>query len=410
MEGDKMEQRSLRVVETNKTFFNKISNTISKILVPTRLGLNNMLISIKRNSLIKAYANYVVMQDSNDEAKKESASEKYEDAYSLYLEIIDKNIMESLYKKVKNGIASNFEKEALAKYYFVVSLKDKHYLEYKYKKQEYLLQIDYETAINMKKENHLKTYKEFYVSKMDSLYKGLLKNYSIELTDNIRKEVSSDKTYEKIYGALETYISEILPIKISLNDENKKYQEDYEKYEEVSLGKLNEQEKIIKNMVLIGISRKFFTHSLPLGATEACYIYLIKEMREIICKENNKEKRKKAYNNLIRIIEDYNLKLLSTKVYWNNPNEKAEYKVFWDKYKELDKLDDEEEKQKQKLIIFLKEDIKKLYINKNKYKKIIKLHKEYLVELGAMRVLKNSCKTRDEELKGKILAMKKHTA
>ena len=53
-----MEQRSLRVVETNKTFFAKITNTISKILIPTRIGINGIMISMKRNSLIKAYQTY----------------------------------------------------------------------------------------------------------------------------------------------------------------------------------------------------------------------------------------------------------------------------------------------------------------------------------------------------------------
>ena len=390
-----MEQRSLRVVETNKTFFNKISNTLSKLLVPTRIGLNSMLISIKRNSLLKAYVSYSGAQDEN---KKELAAKKYEDAYSLYLEVIDKNIMDSLYKKVKNGIASNFEKEALAKYYFVVSLKNENYLEYKYKKQEYLLQIDYETASNMKKESLLKTYKEFYVSKMDSLYKGLLKNYSVEITDNLKKDKPSEKTFEKIFLGLEAYVSEILPIKIWLDDENAKYKSEYEKYEEVSLGKLNEQEKILKNMVLIGISRTFFTHSLPLAATERCYIELMKQVRDIIVQEKNKTKRKKAYETLIKIIEEYNLKLLSTKVYWDNPDDKTKYKTFWDKYNEINTIKKEKEKQTRKLILFLKEDIKKLYVNKRKYKKIINLHKEYLVELGAMRVLKNKCKTGEKQL------------
>ena len=134
-----MEQRSLRVVETDKTFFAKISSTISKILIPTRLGLNNVMISIKRNSLIKAYNNYL----AND---KEEQLKSYEDSYALYLEAIDKYIMDSLYKKVKNNTATNFEREALSKYYFIVNLKEKNYLEYKYKKQEYLLRIDYETG------------------------------------------------------------------------------------------------------------------------------------------------------------------------------------------------------------------------------------------------------------------------
>lgn len=394
-----MEQRSLRVVETNKTFFNKISNTLSKLLVPTRIGLNSMLISIKRNSLLKAYVSYLGAQDEN---KKELAAKKYEDAYSLYLEVIDKNIMDSVYKKVKNGIASNFEKEALAKYYFVVSLKNENYLEYKYKKQEYLLQIDYEAASNMKKESLLRTYKEFYVSKMDSLYKGLLKNYSVEITDNLKKDKPSEKTFEKIFLGLETYVSEILPIKIWLDDKNTRYKEEYEKYEEVSLGKLNEQEKVLKNMVLIGISRTFFTHSLPLAATERCYVELMKQVRDIIVSQANKTKRKKAYETLIKIIEEYNLKLLSTKVYWDNPDDKTKYKTFWDKYNEINKITKEKEKQTQKLILFLKEDIKKLYINKRKYKKIINLHKEYLVELGAMRILKNKYRTEKRTLNGKI--------
>ena len=34
---------------------------------------------------------------------------KYEDSFILYLESIDKYIMDSIYKKVKNGTASEFE-------------------------------------------------------------------------------------------------------------------------------------------------------------------------------------------------------------------------------------------------------------------------------------------------------------
>lgn len=400
-----MEQRSLRVVETNKTFFNKISNTLTKLLVPTKIGLNSMMISIKRNSLLKAYAGYIREQDTD---KKELAEKKYEDAYSLYLEVIDKNIMDSLYKKVKNNIATNFEKEAMAKYYFIVSLKNTNYLEYKYKKQEYLLQVDYETANNIKKESTLKTYKEFYVAKMDSLYKGLLKNYSVEITDNLKKDKSSEKTFEKIFSSIENYVAEILPIKISLEtSEMLKYQLEYEKYQEVSLGKLNEQEKILKNMTLIGISRTFFTHSLPLAATERCYIELMKQVREIIVKEKNKAKREKAYETLVKIIEEYNLKLLSTKVYWDNPDEKEKYKTFWDKVTKANKIENEEERYKQKLIIFLKENIKKLDKNKRTYKKIINMHKQYLIELGAMRVLKNKCKTTENRFYGQIKSVTK---
>ena len=83
-----MEQRSLRVVETDKTFFSKISSTISKILIPTRVGINGMMISIKRNSLIKAYSSYV-------ENNTEELLKKYEDSYALYLEAKKKYIIDS---------------------------------------------------------------------------------------------------------------------------------------------------------------------------------------------------------------------------------------------------------------------------------------------------------------------------
>lgn len=394
-----MEQRSLRVVETNKTFFNKISNTISKLLVPTRLGFNNMMISIKRNSVIKAYANYVGIGKRADEGLKDAASKKYEDAYSLYLEAIDKNIMDSLYKKVKSGIANNFEKEALAQYYFVVSLKNDYYLEYRYKKQEYLLRIDYETASSLKKESLLNTYKEFYVSKMDAIYKGLLKNYSIEITDNIKKDISSEKTFDKIFTALETYVSEILPIKISLNEENKKYQEDYDKYQERSIGKLNDIEKTIKKMTLLEISRKFFTHSLPLGATESCYNWLLDITRLSILNESDDNKRESIYNSLITILESYNNNLLDGKVYWDDQKEKEKYKEFSDKYHSILNIEDEKERNKQKKTLFIKDDLRRVYKDK-KNKKIISIYKAYLVSVGAMKELKNSCKTKQEKYIG----------
>ena len=117
-----MEERSLRITGTDKTFFNKITNTLTKILIPTKIGLNGMLISIKRNSLLKAYENYVSDEKNNEELEK-----KYNTAYEAYLESLDKYVMDSVYKKVKNNTASEFEKNALAKYYEVTSLKENDY-------------------------------------------------------------------------------------------------------------------------------------------------------------------------------------------------------------------------------------------------------------------------------------------
>ena len=382
-----MEQRSLRVVETDKTFFAKVSSTISKILIPTRVGLNGVMISIKRNSLIKAYNNYINEQ-------KEEQIKKYEDAYALYLEAIDKYIMDSLYKKAKNGTASSFEKEALAKYYFVVSLKNKNYLEYKYKKQEYLLRIDFETVNSIRNEKIVKKYKEFYVSKMDYLYKGLLKNYSVEISDNAKK--SENDVYKKIFDTLETYILQVLPIKIEQGDESAK--EEYEKYIHTTVGKLDERDKIMQKIALIGVSRKIFVHSLPLAATEKCYVQVLKQAREIILNSKNETKRDKAYETLFEIIEDFNIQLLSTKVYWDRPEERDEYKKFWKKFEKLG------ENEQAKQILFLKYDIKKLNKNRKKYIKIIELHKKKLTQMGVIKTLGSKIKTYNKMIYNKRLA------
>ncbi len=391
-----MEQKSLRVLDTNKTFFSKITSTITKILIPTRVGINSMMISIKRNNLLKAYTNYISAVEEDDIENKESFLKKYEDMYSLYLQAIDKYIIDSVYKKVKNGTASNFEKEALSKYYFVVSLKEKQYIEYKYKKQEYLLKVDYESVTNIKKESVIEKYNSFYVSKMDSLYKGLLKNYSIQLADNFTSKVEeTDNIYNKIFNTLESYIADILPIKLRLdkNNEYKKILEDYDKYESLLVGKLDSRDKIKRQMLLIGISRYLFTHSLPLIAAEQCYIKLIKDVRNLIVKADTKARRDRTFKLLIELIEDYNIKLLSTKVYWDKPEEREEYKKFWNKYNEIIKIEDKKEQEKQKEILFLKNDLKKLRKSKNNYNSIIKIFKEKLVELGAIKQIKNSYKT-----------------
>ena len=392
-----MEQKSLRVLDANKTFFSKISNTITKILIPTKLGINNIMISMKRNSLIKAYTYYKIADEEDEIDKKDSLFKKYEDAYSLYLEAIDKYIIDSVYKKVKNGTASEFEKNALSRYYFVVSLKEKQYIEYKYKKQDYLLKIDYETVSSLKKENTIEKYNKFYVEKMDSIYKGLLKNYSIQLSDTIStKAESEDEIYNKIFNALESYISEVLPIKLRINNKEdyKNILQDYEKYESMLVGKLDERDKIKQKVMLIGLSRELFTHSLPLIVAEQCYENLLNEAMSLIVNTEQKPKKDSIFDIYCEIIEDYNVRLLSTKVYWDKPEKKQEYKVFWAKYKKIINIKDRQEKELKKKILFLKNELQKTNIVE--FKRELK---EKLIELGAIKQIKNSCKTKEGCLK-----------
>jgi hypothetical protein len=398
-----MEERSLKITGADKTFFNKITNTLTKILIPTKIGINGMLISMKRNNVIKAFENYTLDNDNYD---SEEIEKKYDIAYEAYLNALDKYVMDSIYKKVKNNTASEFEKNALAKYYEVTSLKESEYIEYKYRKQKYLIELDYEGIKVDGKEKLLEKYNKFYISKMDSLYKSILKNYSIKVADNTSSYDSSKEwIYTKIFYTLEEYIQNILSLKIETNyDESvKDVVSEYEKYESYAVGKLDTKDNIEKNMVLLAISRKLFTHSLPLIVAEQCYEKLLKDARILVQDTKMAAKREKAYSMLINLIEDYNIKLLSTKVYWDSPKTRDEYKKFWNSYKEIAKLKETDfiEYIKQKEILFIKNDMKNLQKGKTDYTKILKYYKRKLVDYGAMKQIKNACRSEGKYIKVK---------
>ena len=391
-----MEERSLRIVGADKNFFNKLTRTLTRILIPTKIGINGMLISIKRNNVLKAYENYI--NSENVEAdKKDEVEKKYEDMFSLYLEAIDKHMMDNVYKKVKNDTATGFEREALSKYYMVIHLKDTEYLEYKYRKQIFLIQLDYDTVKELNKEKLTDRYEHFYASRMEALYKKLLKNYSIKLSDDLQPR-EKDEIYNKIFGTVEEYITDILPIKMKEEPDNKIYKEilsDYENFERFTVGKLDQNDVIEKNMILLGISRKLFTHSLPLVIAEQCYEKLLVDARTLIMDTKVIRKQEKAYGLLINIIDDYNLRLLSTKIYWDKPSDREEYKKFYAEYKKVNELKEKSymEYSKNKEILFLKRELKEVYKNYNRYFRIIKFYKRKLVALGAMKDLKNRCRS-----------------
>lgn len=398
-----MEERSLRVYQ-EKTFFSKISSTITKLLVPTKIGINGMLISIKRNNALKTYEAYAESENIDSQEKKEAIEKKFEDIYALYLESIDKYIMDSIYKKVKNNTASDFEKNALSQYYAIVHLKETEYLEYKYKKQMYLLNLDYETVESLNKKALLEKFKKLYASQMEGLYKGLLKHYSIKLADNLTPG-AKDEIYNKIFDVLEEYIENILPIKMQQNPDNSIYKEiveEYQNFERFTVGKLDQNDNIEKNMILLALSRKLFTHSLPLIVAEQCYEKLLNDVRSLIVDTKVVRKQEKAYTLLITLIEEYNIKLLGTKIYWDKPAAREEYKKFLEEYKEINKNRTANyiEYLKEKQILFLRSDLRKVRKDTNKYYKIIQFYTNKLVEFGAMRTISNSYASEGSYTKG----------
>ena len=394
-----MEERGLRVARTDGAFFSKISTTISKLLIPTKIGINGMLIAIKRNSVLK---NYEACQKNEEPEKEEILQKKFEDTFILYLESIDKYIMDSIYKKVKSKTATQFEEEALSRYYTVIHLKETQYLEYKYRKQKYLIDLDYISLKNENKAKQLVKYNPFYISKMEGIYKGILKNYSVQLADKISSSIlDKNDIYDNIFETLEDYIANVLPIKIEIEGKEK-YQEileEYDKFNEFLAGKLDARDQIEKKMYLLALSRRLFTHSLPLVVAEQCYDKLIKEARYVIISSKTDKKQEQAYELLIKLIEDYNIRLLSTKIYWEVPEEREEYKKFWEEYKAIDK--NTIEGQTRKEILFIRDELKKIENNiQNKH--IIRFYKDKLIEYGVMKKLKNSYSKGRNYIKRKV--------
>lgn len=381
-------EKSLRVYDSRKTFFAKIGSTFGKILSPTKTGINNWLVGIKRGNLVKNYKGI----EKSTEDKVEIFEKRYEESYSLYLESIDQLIIETIYKKARMDLASEFEKDALARYYNVIHLKENDEVEYKLKKQQYLLELDLNS---IKDSNKQKIYQDFlpvYIKEMDRLYKALLKNYSMKLTERLTP-MEKDTAYNKIFDALEDYVMNIIPLK---NVEDKDLIKECSLFETYEVGKLDQVDTLDKRLILLGISRKLFVHSLPLVVAERCYIKLLKDTRNLIVDTKVARKRENAYQLLLRLIEQYNDKLLAVRIYWENNDDKRRYNQFNESRKALDearkngKLKDYDIK---KQILYIRSDMKILNKYGDKYYRILKFYRGRLVDLGDMRALKNSYKT-----------------
>ena len=383
-----MAERSLKVLDTNKTFFGKISNTLSKLLVPTKIGINGFVITLKRNNLLKSYENYTNLPNHIEDSKKESLLNKYEEAYSLYLEAIDKHIMDTVYKKVKAGSASEFEKTAMSDYYLITNLKNTDYNEYKYRKQKYLIELDYESLKVSDKTKILNRYNGFYLSKMDVFYKGILKNYSVSLAESTKKaESDKNKVFYNIFTTLDEYMKNIMPLKFEADKKGSynKIKDDYDNYERFEVGKLSEKDEIEKKILLLNMSRVVFTHSLPLVAAEQCYEKLIEDSRGSIINASNDKRKEEVYTLLLDILDEYDKKLLSTKIYWEDLTEREKFKTFWELYSK-------KESDKDKEILLIRRELS-IVNSKEGKDKLVKFYKDKLVKFGVMRSIKNSAKT-----------------
>ena len=114
---------------------------------------------------------------------------------------------------------------------------------------------------------------------------------------------------------------------------------------------------------------------------------LLKDARALVQDTKIATKREKAYNMIINLIEDFNIKLLSTKVYWNDMKDREKFKKFWQQYQEISKLKETDfiEYIKRKEVLFIKDDMKKIREDKYDYSRLIKYYKRKLVDYEVMK-------------------------
>ena len=365
-------ENSLRIYDTKRTFFSKIGSTFSKIFEPTREGINNLIINSKRNNVLKGFK---ACQNVKDQ-KKAIADRNFEMYYSLYMDAIDDLIINTIYKKVRNNVASEFEKDAMGRYYNIIHLKEDDDVEFRLRKQQYLLSLDFDIVKNTKKQKVYDEYLNFYINQQDILYKKLLKQYSMKMTEkvDINRKI---ELYDKIFEVLDEYVRNIVSLKKSNDEDIAKLYSMYETYE---VGKLDQVDSLDKRMILIAMSRKLFTHSLPL----------------VIAR-----KRENAYQLLLKAMEQYVDRLLAVKMYWNSDSDRNFFVEFGVKRKEIDNLRNTDHNlyDMKRQILFIKADMKFLKKYGEKYYRIIKFYKSKLAELGNVKCISNSCKKMDGDIK-----------
>ena len=401
----KQNTNELTVVKDQSNLFNRALSNLSKTLYLSRGNFKNLFIGMKRNQALRAFKNYQNISQIPDEQKREVINRKYEKAYCTYLEALDNYVVNTIYSKVRENKGSYEENKLIEEYQKIVSLKDTEHMEYKYKRQRFLIEKDFATVLKMKNLYTIEIYKNFYVYKMDNIYKTILRNYSIKLMENDNK----DEIYDCMFKELEEYIVTVLPYKMQVSDLEvyKNIVDEYKKFDrykyEVDL--TDGIKYVEKNMLLLSISRELFSHSLPLVAAEQCYIRLLKKARAILVKSDNFSQKEEAYKLIIDLIENYNVKLLSKKAYWDDPKEREEYRKFTNEFLRINKLQniDYEEYVRQKESLFIYYDLKMLNrSNSDKYDQIKQYYRIKLRELKGLTKLKNRFKL----LKGKYLLNK----
>lgn len=162
----------------------------------------------ERKYLLKQYKSF---------SKNKIDAKTFERYFEDYIDVLNDFMMNKVYKRVKNGIASESESKLLSNYYPILQLKTIEYYEYVCKKQLFLLLIDYNN-LNIS-QNLQVSYKEMYDYETNELFTSLIKNFSDSYNST---EDDKEKYVIKIVNTLKDYSEQL---QITLEDSKNKFSE-----------------------------------------------------------------------------------------------------------------------------------------------------------------------------------------
>lgn len=388
-----MAELQLKVVKnTGDGIWGKALNNFNKVFYSSGSGLFNLVINSKRNSLLRANANYVEMINIANEKKRNTIADKYERAYDGYLEALERHITDTVYTRVQKRVSTLKENRMLSDYYEVNSLKGTEYCEYKYRRQIMYLQMDWENILaSNKSELFVSKYKAFYVNVVDQLYKGLMRHYSVRLTN---QSENKEQVFQKIYDSVEDYIKLVLPY-LEETEGRKEVLEGYKTYiQTIDLYAKKEINSIKRELYLLELGIGLFTYCLPILATEECYLDIISRCRSTLPNIYITADKFEMYNLLLDAKENYAYNVLSKKTLWDSEEEQKEFDEMWkifDEYTKLKRIDFNEYKRLRE-ILFIKWEKSCLNNSKAEAKELRAYYRERMKQVGGLRKFKNSYK------------------
>ncbi len=372
----------------DETLWGKAISSIGRVVYSSNFNIYILLIATKRSSVLRAFDNYVNINSFKDAEKRNSITQKYEKAYSNYINILEKCIVENIYSKVKKGAATFDEQHIMSGYYEICKYKNEDPSLFRNKLEILTLGMDWSTVQTAKSDNYISRYKEFFVYNIEELYKSQMRHHAIAIAN--AKEGDRDQ-YEAVYSLIETYIKEVLPI-LPEKDENNQIIKDYRKYV-TAIDAYDRKDflELRKRLTLLGFSKPLFEYALPMVAKEQCYKEIMEVARVILTNYYTEAEQFAAYEVVLDAIEEYADNILDYKIYWDSEEDKKAYKKFNEKLSLLKKLAriDYDAYKRQREILFIKYDL--AYMNKAgiKLPEVRSYYKERLIIRHAIKNIKS---------------------